>query len=292
MTTIVHRGGRARVALETTLLAHGVPAADAPRLAYDLAEDVRGAGANPAIVGVLRGTPIVGMTPEELADFLAEAFAGGVPKANTSNLGALLAQRRSGATTVSATMELAARVGVRVFATGGLGGVHHPRAGASLDVSSDLLAFTRFPVCVVASGVKAILDVAATREVLEALGVPVIGYRTDRFPAFYLRDGGAGVDARFDDLPALAAFVAGELARTSRGILVVNPVPPEDEIAPPDWARWLATAQARAAGAAGRDVTPALLAALHDVSGGATLRANLALVRSNARLAGQIAAAM
>ncbi len=287
MRSLINRPAPRRVALETTLLAHGVPSADVPGLAADLAAEIRGAGATPCVIGVLRGTPIVGMSDAELAGFLADAAGGGVAKANTSNLGALIARGRTAATTVSATMELASRAGVRVFATGGLGGVHR---GATLDVSSDLTAFTRFPVCVVASGAKAILDVPATREALEALGVPVVGFRAERFPAFYLRDGGAGVDASFDDVLSLASYVGEEIARTSRGVLVVQPVPPEHEISAPDWSRWLAAAEARASEARGRDVTPALLAALHEVSGGATLRANLALVRANARLAGRIAA--
>jgi pseudouridine-5'-phosphate glycosidase len=197
------------------------------------------------------------------------------------------------ATTVSATMELAAAVGVRVFATGGLGGVHQDLA-CNLDVSSDLAAFTRFPVAVVASGVKAILDVEGTREALETLGVPVIGYRTDAFPAFYLRASAARVDARFDDAAELARFVSAELARTGRGVLVCNPIPETEEIPRADWDAWLEQAEDEAehAGVRGREVTPFMLSRLHRLSGGRTLRANLALVKDNAALAATIAAGM
>lgn len=286
-----------RVALETTLLVHGVPAAASKDLARRLAAICREEGAEPALVGVVGGRPIVGMSDAELDQLLAAAAGpgGGVAKLNTGNLGPMLFRRGHGATTVSATMELAARAGVSVFATGGLGGVHRSAPGdPALDISADLQAFNRFPVAVVTSGVKSILDVGATREVLETLGVCVVGYRTDEFPAFYLRRCPqlvGKVDARFDDAAELARFVRFELARTGRGIVVCNPIPAEHEIAPADWARWLAAAEerARAVGATGRAVTPAVLGALHEVSGGATLRANIALVESNTRLAAKIA---
>ena len=285
----------ARVALETTLLVHGVPRSDAAPLAARLAAIVRAHGATPLVVGILHGRPIVGMSAEELSELLA---APHVLKVNTANLGVAMVGRVHGATTVSATMELAAAAGVSVFATGGIGGVHLPTAGTALDVSSDLHALTRFPVVVVASGVKSILDVAGTREMLETLGVPVVGFRTDDFPAFYLRtadDAHVGpLDARFDDVAELGAFVRHELARTCRGVLVCNPIPTEHELKADDWRRWLAEASAMmsAPDSHGRDVTPRLLGALHKVSGGATLAANIALVEANAALAGQLARAM
>jgi pseudouridine-5'-phosphate glycosidase len=230
------------------------------------------------------------MNDAELATLLA---AGSVPKANTANLGPLIHRRSHAATTVSATMELAASAGVSPFATGGIGGVHAGYA-THLDISSDLAALARFPVAVVASGVKSILDVVATREALESLGVTVAAFRTDRFPAFYLRDGGAGVDARFDDESDLARFIASELARTNRGILIANPIPASDEIPAAAFNDWLSEARRDAAtrGVAGREMTPFLLDRLHALSAGATLRANLALVKSNARLAAALAARM
>lgn len=283
---LVNRAGPGHVALETTLLLHGVPAGRGPALAADLAEVVRENGASPALVGLHRGRPTVGLTDPELADLFK---APAVPKANTANLGVLIHRRSHAATTVSTTMELAAAAGVRIFATGGLGGIHRGY-GTRFDVSADLAALTRFPVAVVASGVKAILDVEATREALESLGVPVVGFRTDRFPAFYLRETDARVDERFDAEADLAAYLDAELKRTRRAVLVCNPVPPEDQIPPHLWEQWFqaATDAAIADGARGRDVTPRVLAHLYSLSDGATLRANIALVRSNAALAARL----
>ncbi len=287
---LVNRATEPSVALETTLLAHGVPRDSAGALSDELAAIVRAEGVAPAVVGVVSGVPTIGMTDDELASMLEEPS---VAKANCSNLGALMHRRAMAATTVSATMELASRAGVRIFATGGVGGVHQGY-GEALDVSADLGAFSRFPVAVVSSGVKSILDVESTREAFETLGVPVVGFMTSRFPAFYLRASRATVDERFDEVPDLARFLATELERTNRGVLVVNPIPQEDEIDPADWELWLEAARSRAlaVGATGRDITPRILAELHDVSGGATLRANLALVKSNAQLAAQLCAAM
>lgn len=278
-----------RLALESTLLLHGVPADAALPLADDLSSVARSNGAEPVILGLNPGAQPGAVTRADL-----QALLQGVAlKLNTGNLGAAVAQGRPGATTVSTTMQIAASMGIRVFSTGGLGGVH---TGLSerLDISTDLLAFTRFPVAVVTAGCKSILDVVGTRELLETLGVPVIGFRCDRFPAFYRRDGGVGVDARFDDIPALAAFVRTELARTCRGVVVCNPIPSEDELEAGQWQGWLVEAQARAraAGAAGRDVTPAVLGALHQVSRGRTLEANIALVRHNVTIGAQLAAAI
>lgn len=275
---------RPRVALETALPAIGVPRDAVESLLDDLDRIITSLGAEPATVGVLDGEPIVGMSR---ADILSLVDRPSIAKANTSNLGALIHQHRSAATTVSATVELAAGVGVRVMATGGIGGVHR----GPFDVSADLLALSRFPFAVVCSGCKSILDVAATREALETIGVPVVGFNTDEFPAFYLRTSGLPVDARFDDTADLARFISNELDRTGRGVLVANPIPASDAIDRAAWDAWLNEAESRAAkaGVTGRDATPALLAALHEISAGATLRANLALVRSNARLAAELA---
>jgi pseudouridine-5'-phosphate glycosidase len=182
-----------------------------------------------------------------------------------------------------------------LFATVWIGGVH-AGYGSYLDVSSDLAALARFPVAVVASGVKSILDVAATREALEALGVPVVGWGTDAFPAFYLRrtEPALGVDGRFDEIGELGAFVRMELARTGRGVLIVNPIAEEHEVPVEKWEMWLREARAavEAEGVSGRGVTPAVLGKLHEISGGATLRANVELVKGNAAVAGRLARAM
>lgn len=288
--TLVNNAGPRPVALESTLLLHGVPREAALPLADELDAIITAHGASPATVAVVHGRPVVGLTRPELVTLLESA---NIPKANTGNLGVLMHRRSHAATTVSTTMELASAAGVRVFATGGVGGVHKGYADR-WDVSADLLALTRFPVAVVASGVKNLLDVVSTREMLETLGVPVVGFGADRFPAFYTRESPARVDARFDDAPTLAAFLESELTRTGRGVLVCNPIPPESELDADDWEDWLRRAESVAliANASGRDVTPAVLAALHQVSDGATLRANLALVRSNASLAARLAAAM
>lgn len=284
----VNRAQQPSVALETTLLLHGVPKDQARPLAADLSRIVTHAGAHPAVVAVVRGVPTVGLTDAELEELLSAAK---VRKVNTSNLGVAMHRGVHAATTVSTTMELAAQAGVRLFATGGLGGVHRGY-GTELDISADLAAFTRFPVAVVTSGVKSLLDVEATREAMETMGITVVGFRTDRFPAFYLRESDADVDARFDEVADLAAFLTSELRRTGRGIVVCNPIPRSEEIDRRSWDRWLEQASRAAAdgGASGREVTPATLGHLHELSAGATLRANLALVRSNAELAGMLAA--
>jgi pseudouridine-5'-phosphate glycosidase len=287
---VIHHSATKGVALETTLLIHGVPRGEGAKLAAELEAIVASEGATPLCVGIIEGVPVVGLSRDQLATLLAK---DSVAKANTANMGVLLHRRRDGATTVSTTMECAAAAGVRVFATGGLGGVHMGY-GQRLDISADLAAFTRFPVAVVTSGVKSILDVVSTREALETLGVCVVGFRTDRFPAFYLRESEAGVDARFDDERELASFVKAELARTGRGIVVANPIPAEHELPRDLWQTWLAQAVRDTAdvAASGRDVTPALLGRLHALSGGRTLTANIELVKSNARLAARLAAAM
>ena len=284
--TLVIRVRPNSVALETTLLLHGVPRADAAPLATAIDREVAAAGGVSALVGVLAGTPIVGLKPAELEALLA---APEVVKANTANLGVLIHRKQHAATTVSTTIELAAAAGVRIFATGGLGGVHR-EYGTRWDISADLAAIARFPVGVVCSGTKSLLDVESTREALETLGVPVVGFRTDHFPAFYRRQSAARVDARFDSLDELAAYVGQELARTGRGVVICNPIPPEHELDSASWDRWLSEAQAAVtlAGVQGRDVTPALLAQVHTRSGGATLAANIALIKSNASVAGAL----
>ncbi|MCA9311095.1 MAG: pseudouridine-5'-phosphate glycosidase [Phycisphaerales bacterium] len=286
--SLINRAGPGAVALETTLLAHGIPPAEAPALQRDLGDIIRAEGAEPALIGVCDGRMVAGMTDGELAAMLATPE---VPKLNTANLGLALHRRGHGATTVSATMEISALAGIRVFATGGLGGVH-AGYGEHLDISADLAAFTRFPVAVVTAGVKSILDVAATREALETLGIPVIGWRTRSFPAFYLRDTDLSVDATFTEMDDLAAYVRRELTRTGRGVVIANPVPEADELDRQDWDAWLTEARRRSAGVTGRGATPALLGALHELSGGETLRCNLALVRHNARVAGALCHAM
>ena len=281
---LVNRAEARAVALETTLLCHGVPRGEAASLGLRLEATIRATGATPALIGVLHGRAIAGMTVEELGE-LVEADP---PKLNTSNLGlALDLASGRGATTVSATIEIAASAGIRVFATGGLGGVHK----GGIDVSSDLAALTRHPVAVVCSGVKSILDVVATRELLETLGVPVVGYRTDAFPAFYTRESGCGVDARFDDGTALGAFVGREIRRTGRGVVIANPIHENAAVDGDELSGWISTAEGEAdeRSIRGRARTPYVLERLHTLSSGATLRANIALVLANAEVGGALA---
>lgn len=284
---LINRAKAPGVALETTLLVHGLPSDQALTLADQLDEAVRAGGSNPALVGVVSGTPIVGMTRNELGTLINAAK---VPKLNTANLGHALFTRSHGATTVSTTMELAERAGLRLFATGGIGGVHR-NAHLTHDVSADLFALTRCRIAVVTAGCKNILDIPATRETLETLGIPVIGYRTDVFPAFYQRSTDLPVDATFDDPHELASYLAFELARRPRGVVVVNPIPQDDEIPQDEWDTWLQEAQSLPSvkQAAGRDATPALLREVHRLSDGRTVRANIALALANAALAGLLA---
>ncbi|MEM8757542.1 MAG: pseudouridine-5'-phosphate glycosidase [Planctomycetota bacterium] len=287
---VIDRTRRPSIAFESTILAHGLPEPHAQALYRDAISIGERCGVQIAVVGLPAGRPTVGMTDGEVLRLLE---AERVDKVNTSNLGLAMHAGRDAATTVSATIELAAAAGLPLFATGGIGGVHRGY-GARLDVSSDLLALSRFPVAVVASGCKNLLDVSATREALETLGVPVVGFRTDRFPAFYTResDPPVGVDGTFDEAEDLAAFLTAELERTGRGVLVANPIPEADAVSPDEWAAWLAEAETSAAAAIGRDVTPDTLARLHTVSGGRTLSANIALARSNTDLACRLAAIM
>jgi len=279
--------GRPVVALESTLLAHGLPSPQNRAAADDLEAAVRRHGAVPATVAVLDGVPRVGLSPDELD----RVCGGGLVKLSVRDLGVAVGLRRDGATTVAATAALAHAVGVPLFATGGLGGVHRG-ARDSWDVSADLAALAGTGVLVVCSGVKSILDVPATLEVLETASVPVLGYRTDAFPGFYRRDSGHPVPWRVDT-PADAAAVwrAHRALGSPAGMVLAQPVPPGDELDAGLHDRLLDEGMALVArrGISGKDVTPALLEYFHAGSGGASLRTNLALVRANAELAAQVA---
>jgi pseudouridylate synthase len=218
--------GRPVVALETTLVTHGLPSPHGLRVAAALEQAVREHGAVPATIGILRGAVRIGLSRDELAE-LATADAA---KVNPGNLAAVVASGGAGSTTVAATLFAAAKAGIRVFATGGIGGVHRD-AAESGDMSADLPALARHPVAVVCAGAKAILDLPRTRELLETLGVPVLGLGTDEFPAFYRRSSGLAVDARCDSPAAAAAAIAAHVALgLPGGLVVANPIPPEHEI--------------------------------------------------------------
>ncbi|HEU5469906.1 MAG TPA: pseudouridine-5'-phosphate glycosidase [Actinophytocola sp.] len=287
--------GRAVVALESTLLAHGLPSGRNRAAATRIEATVRAAGAVPATIAVLGGQVRIGLTEAEL-DRVCDPGADLV-KLSRRDLGPALALHRDGATTVASTAALAAAAGVAVFATGGLGGVHlSPGGAASWDVSADLDVLAATPVLVVCSGVKSILDIEATVEVLETRSVPVLGYRTGTFPAFYRRESAFPVPWRVDT-PAEAAVVAAahfaEVPGRS-GVLLVNPVPAAHEMDAQLHDRLLAEGMAllNRRGVRGRDVTPVLLEHFHTASGGASLAANEALILDNARVAAEVAVAL
>jgi pseudouridine-5'-phosphate glycosidase len=282
--------GRAVVALESTVISHGLPHPHNLEIARQLEAVIRDGGATPATVAILGGRICVGLDDTEI-EHLATASA--VAKVSRRDLGAVLARGGDGATTVAATMIAAALAGIRVFATGGIGGVH--RGGEmSLDVSADLTELGRSPVAVVASGAKAILDLPRTLEVLETHGVPVIGYGTDRFPAFFSRDSGLALDARAETPSAAAAIMAAHWdLGLSGGLLLCNPVPETAALAREQVAAWVdvALGEAEAAAIAGAEVTPFLLDRLTHLSAGHTLAANIALLENNAAVAAEIALA-
>ncbi|MDP9282580.1 MAG: pseudouridine-5'-phosphate glycosidase [Chloroflexota bacterium] len=280
---------RAVVALESTVIAHGLPRPQNLEVARSLEEEVRGLGSTPATIAIADGQAIVG-ADDALLVRLAEDPA--VAKVSLRDLAPVLARRGLGATTVAATVEIAARAGIAVMATGGIGGVH--RGGErSFDESADLEAIARHPVCVVCAGAKLVLDLALTLERLETLGVPVIGYGTDELPAFYVRTSGLPVAHRVDDALAAARVAREQLARGA-GIVIAVPIAERDALerreAEAEVARALAAAERQ--GVRGAALTPFLLAQLSDATGGRSLAANLSLLRGNARIAAQIALAL
>jgi pseudouridine-5'-phosphate glycosidase len=278
------------VALETTVVTHGLPHPDGVATALALEAIIREAGATPATIGILGGRVRIGLTRTELEQL---ATTPGVQKINLSNFAAAVASGQPGSTTVAATMAAAHAGGIRVFATGGIGGVHRD-AAESGDVSADLTALSRVAVAVVSAGAKAVLDLPRTVEMLETLGVPVLGYRTDEFPAFYRRSSGLPVDRRYDSMSELAAVVRLHLSSGfGTGVLVANPIPIADELPAELYDRALhaALAEAAARGLRGRAVTPFLLERMHAATGGDSVRANVALLRHNAHVAAALAVA-
>ena len=278
------------VALETTLVTHGLPHPDGVTTAVSLEEIVRAAGATPATIGVIDGALRVGLTRVELEQL---AKTPNVAKINLSNLAAAVASGQPGSTTVAATMFAAHLSAIRVFATGGIGGVHRD-AAESGDISVDLTALSRIPVAVVSAGAKAVLDLPRTVEMLETLGVPVFGFGTDEFPAFYRRSSGLPVDRRYDSITELAAAVRLHFSLgLGTGVLIANPIPLADEMASELYDRALQAALSEAAARRirGRGVTPFLLDRMRAVTGGESVRANVALLRHNAQVAAGLAVA-
>jgi len=283
--------GRPVVALESTIISHGLPRPDNLRVAREIEDGVRAGGAVPATIAVVGGVPCIGLDDAALRTIAED---DGVVKVSVRDLGTLVAKGGHGATTVAATSHLAALAGITVFATGGLGGVHRG-ARETWDESADLTTLATTPVTVVCAGVKSILDVAATLERLETLNIPVLGYRTDRFPGFYLADSGHGLDWRVESAAEIADVLrARQALECDGGVLVVNPVPQAEELDRGLHDEVLASglAAADAAGVHGKDVTPFLLEHFHTATHGRSLAVNVALVRSNATLAAAIASAL
>jgi pseudouridine-5'-phosphate glycosidase len=278
------------VALESTLLAHGLPRPDNRAAADEVEAAVRAGGAVPATIAVLDGVPHVGLLPDQLDRICADE---GLAKLGIRDLPVAAAMGISGATTVSSTALLAERAGIGVFATGGLGGVHR-QAAKTFDESADLTALSRSSLVVVCAGVKSILDVPATLERLESLSVTVVGYRTTTFPGFYVADSGSSLDWSVADPAEAAAVFAARRLLAPGAVVVANPLSADEQLDPALHARVIADAlaAAEAAGVRGRDVTPFVLGHLHRASGGATLAVNVRLVLRNAELAGRIAVAL
>jgi len=275
--------GRGVVALETTLVAHGFPPGEGVAVGLASEQAVREGGAVPATIGVLDGAVRVGLTEHQLERFDAEAR-----KLGPRDLAPAVVQRAIGATTVGGTLTVGTSVGIRCMATGGLGGVHRGWPTPP-DVSADLQALARARTLVVSSGVKSLLDVPATVELLETLGIPVLGFRTDVLPLFYSASGGPAVSARVDSAEEAAAVAKAHWELDGGGLLVGRP--PDDSLDDVEPLIERALAEAEAQGVHGQQVTPFVLAFLHRESGGRTLRANRDLIVANARLAGEIAAA-
>jgi len=277
------------VALESTLITHGLPYPVNQEVARGMEKAVRDAGAVPATIAVLKGQITVGITAEQLA-YLAQAK--NVRKCSRRDFPIVLAQKGDGATTVAGTMIVAHMAGIRVFATGGIGGVHR---GHPFDVSADLLELAQTPVAVVCAGAKAILDLPLTLEVLETHGVPVVGYQCSNFPAFYTRDSGLPLDIRCDSFAEIAAILRSrEALGFKTGTLVTTPVPKEHELPVEVAEKAIAQAlmEADARGVRGKEVTPFLLARVSELTHEESRTANVALLENNARVAAQIAGAL
>jgi len=276
------------LALESTIVAHGLPWPDNLEIGRALEQAAREAGAVPATIAVIDGAARIGLSDAQLERLAREAqtFA----KAAAADLPVILARGGNAATTVSATATLAARAGIRVFATGGIGGVHR---GDAMDISSDLTTLARPPIAVVSAGAKAILDLPRTLEVLETLGVLVIGYRTDDFPAFYMRRSGLRLEHRCDTPEALARILAARWALGQGGVLVANPIPEEAELPVEKIEAAISDALADAAreGIGGKALTPYLLSTLAQRTGGASIRANRVLALDNVRVGAAVARA-
>ncbi|PWK50172.1 pseudouridine-5'-phosphate glycosidase [Actinoplanes xinjiangensis] len=289
--TRARRDGRPVVALESTIISHGLPHPDNIRVAGEIEQAVRDNGAVPATIGMIDGEVIVGLEDAQVARL---ASADAVAKLSVRDLAIAAARRADGATTVAATSAIAAAAGIGVFATGGLGGVHR-EANVTYDESADLTALARTPIVVVCAGVKSILDVGATLERLETLGVPVAGYRTRRFPGFFITDGGFDLDWQLDSPEQVADFIKARADQgvTESALVLANPLPADEQLEPGLHDRTLATGLNLLAeqNITGKAVTPFLLGHFHSSTEGRSLAVNIRIILRNAALAAKIAVA-
>ncbi len=285
------QAGKPVVALESTIIAHGMPFPQNLEMARKVEQVITDHGAVPATIAVINGELCAGLEDADLQHF---AKSGpGIMKVSTRDLPYVVARKLSGATTVASTMRIAAMAGIAVFATGGMGGVHRG-AERSFDISADLIEFAQSDVAVVTAGAKAILDLALTLEVLETQGVPVVGFGTDEFPAFYSRASGQKLTLRADTAGDVAAMMKAKWAMGLKGgIVVANPIPAEAEIPAAQIEPHVIAAlkDAEAQGIKGKDVTPFLLKRITEITAGKSLQANIALVLNNAKVAAEIAVA-
>ncbi len=280
------------VALESTIIAHGMPFPKNVETALRVEKAVRDAGAVPATCAIIAGKLKAGLSAAEIELLGKEGPA--IPKASRRDLPYLVSQKKNGATTVASTMIIAHLAGIRIFATGGIGGVHRG-AATTMDISADLQELAHTPVAVVSAGAKSILDLGLTLEYLETFGVPVIGYQTDEFPAFYTRRSGFGVDYRLDSPADIAKLLKTKWEMGLQGgVIIANPAPEEHQLDPGVMNRAIETALADAdrQDVKGKAITPFLLAAIEKLTGGRSLEANIELVLSNARLGGEVAVEM
>ena len=281
--------GKPVVALESTIISHGMPYPQNVETALNVERIIRENGAVPATIAIIKGRLKAGLSPEEIEYLGKKGYD--VTKASRRDLPVLIARGDDGATTVATTMIIAAMAGIRVFATGGIGGVHRG-AEVTMDISADLEELAQTPVLVVCAGAKSILDLGLTLEYLETKGVPVIGYQTEELPAFYTRKSGFNVDYRLDTPEAIAAAFRAKLDMELKGgMLVTNPIPEEYSMDPDIINKAIddAIAEANRKGIKGKQTTPFLLAKIKDITGGDSLASNIQLVYNNARLAAQIA---
>jgi pseudouridine-5'-phosphate glycosidase len=282
------RAGKPIVALESTIISHGMPFPQNLETARELEEIIRNQGAVPATIAIMQGKLKAGLEASDLEKLARES---GVWKVSLRDMPYVISQKITGATTVAATMRIAAMAGIKIFATGGTGGVHRG-AGESMDISADLTEMAQTSVAIVSAGVKSILDIGLTLEYLETLGVPVLTYGQSEFPAFYSRKSGFASPLRLDSPKEIAAMLNAKQAMGLNGsVLIANPIPAELEIPAEEMESVISNALHRAEnqGVSGKDITPFLLKTVTEMTGGESLKANIALVKNNAELAARIA---